>query len=60
MEKIVSIIGELIFFEICNIFYSKVVFDVVDGFFVEFMDKFYGEDIDLGWKVCKVGFDVVF
>lgn len=60
LEKTVSITGESIFFETCNIFYSKAAFDAVDGFSSEFMDKFYGEDTDLGWKVRKAAFDVVF
>ncbi|TPV55462.1 glycosyltransferase family 2 protein [Aestuariibacter sp. GS-14] len=60
LEKTVNISSASIFFETCNIFYSKAAFDAVGGFSTEFMDKFYGEDTDLGWKVKKAGFEVVF
>ena len=56
LEKTVNIPQKTIFFETCNIFYSKNAFDEVGGFSEEFMDKFYGEDTDLGWKVEKAGY----
>ena len=51
LEKTILIDKASIFFETCNIFYSKAAFDRVGGFSAEFMDLFYGEDTDLGWKI---------
>lgn len=60
LEKTVDIPEQTLFFETCNIFYSKRAFAEVGGFSEEFMDRFYGEDTDLGWKVEKAGYLVKF
>ncbi len=60
LEKTVSIESASIFFETCNIMYSKKAFMQVGGFSDDFIDKFYGEDTDLGWKVKNAGFSTVF
>ena len=59
-EKTVLIDKPSIYFETCNIFYSKESFSRAGGFSDEFMDKFYGEDTDLGWKVKNCGFAIDF
>lgn len=54
--KTVTVEGESIFYETCNIFYRREAFAAVGGFSEEFLDRFYGEDTDLGWKVAGAGF----
>ena len=60
LEKTIEIRSLTSYFETCNIFYSREAFDAVDGFSPEFLDEFYGEDTDLGWKVKRAGFEVAF
>ncbi len=60
LEKTISIQAPTVFYETCNIFYSKKVFIEVGGFSEEFLDKFYGEDTDLGWKVREAGYGIHF
>ncbi|GAB6194936.1 glycosyltransferase family 2 protein [Lysobacter xanthus] len=54
--KTVSVRGPTVFFETCNIFYRREAFDSVGGFSADFLDLFYGEDSDLGWKVTQGGY----
>jgi len=54
--KTVTVDRESVFFETCNIFYRREAFDAVGGFSEEFLDRFYGEDTDLGWKVTAAGY----
>src|SRR5690606_34057938 len=49
-----------IFFETCNIFYRASVYQAVGGFSEDFIEKFYGEDTDLGWKVKLAGYPCEF
>jgi len=49
-----------IFFETCNMFYSKRAFEAVGGFSEDFLDQFSGEDADLGWKFLDNGYASVF
>ncbi|MEM7363415.1 MAG: glycosyltransferase [Pseudomonadota bacterium] len=57
LEKTVNIDHASIYFETCNILYRRSVFEEVEGFSPEFLDKFYGEDTDLGWKVVEAGYE---
>ncbi len=54
--KTVTVDRESVFFETCNIFYRRESFEAVGGFSEEFLDRFYGEDTDLGWKVTAAGY----
>lgn len=54
--KTINIVEPTVFFETCNIFYLKDAFEAVGGFSEDFLDRFYGEDTDLGWKVTQQGF----
>lgn len=54
--KTVNVERESIFFETCNIFYRREAFEAVGGFSDDFLDLFYGEDTDLGWKVLDAGY----
>lgn len=54
--KTVNVERESIFFETCNIFYRRESFEAVGGFSDDFLDLFYGEDTDLGWKVLDAGY----
>ncbi|WP_028604672.1 glycosyltransferase family 2 protein [Ottowia thiooxydans] len=56
LSKTIDIQAPTVYFETCNIFYRKSVFDAVDGFSADFIDRFYGEDTDLGWKVTQAGY----
>ena len=49
-----------IFFETCNIFYSRRAFEALGGFSEDFLDQFSGEDTDLGWKFVANGYRTVF
>lgn len=49
-----------IYFETCNIFYSRRAFEAVGGFSEDFLDQFSGEDTDLGWKVTQSGYAAAF
>ena len=49
-----------IFFETCNIFYSRRAFFSVGGFSEDFLDRFSGEDTDLGWKFTENGYRAEF
>jgi GT2 family glycosyltransferase len=54
--KTVCVDRATVFFETCNIFYRKEAFLAVGGFSEDFLDEFYGEDTDLGWKVQLSGY----
>lgn len=56
LSKTIEITGPTVFFETCNIFYLKAAFEQVGGFSDDFIDRFYGEDTDLGWKLTQAGF----
>lgn len=58
--KTVTVDRATVYFETCNIFYSRAAFDAVGGFSDDFLDLFYGEDTDLGWKVTQEGFTASF
>lgn len=58
--KTVRIEAPSVFYETCNIFYYKTAYEAVGGFSEDFLDKFYGEDTDLGWKVTRKGYSAVF
>lgn len=58
--KTICIERPTVFFETCNIFYRREVFAAVGGFSEDFLDRFYGEDSDLGWKVIGHGYQTVF
>jgi GT2 family glycosyltransferase len=60
LEKTVSVTGPTPYFETCNIFYRREAFEAVGGFSVEFHARFWGEDIDLGWKVTEAGWSSAF
>jgi len=60
LEKTVHVDRQSPFFENCNIFYTKEAFSCVGGYSEEFLEKFYGEDTDLGWKVQQAGFRKAF
>ncbi len=49
-----------IFFETCNIFYDRAVFLHIGGFSPEFLDAYFGEDTDLGWKLVTAGYATAF
>ncbi len=49
-----------IFFETCNIFYDRAVFLHIGGFSPDFLDAYFGEDTDLGWKLVSAGHPAVF
>ena len=49
-----------IYFETCNIFYSRRAFDALGGFSDDFLDQFSGEDTDLGWKLTQSGYRSAF
>ena len=55
LEKTVKVVGPTPYFETCNIFYSREAFTGVGGFSDEFLNRFWGEDTDLGWKVMQAG-----
>lgn len=59
-SKTIHIDGPSVFYETCNIFYLKEAFTAVGGFSPDFLDRFYGEDTDLGWKVTQTGYDAAF
>jgi GT2 family glycosyltransferase len=59
-EKTVSITGRTPLFETCNIFYRRSAFLEVGGFSPEFLERFWGEDTDLGWKVRQAGWQCAF
>lgn len=56
LSKTIEIPGPTVFFETCNIFYSRAAFARVGGFSEDFLDRFYGEDTDLGWKLIEAGY----
>ncbi|RYG12869.1 MAG: glycosyltransferase family 2 protein [Burkholderiales bacterium] len=56
LSKTIEISQPSVFFETCNIFYLKSAFEQVGGFSDDFIDRFYGEDTDLGWKLTQSGF----
>jgi GT2 family glycosyltransferase len=56
LSKTIDIPGPTVFFETCNIFYSRAAFARVGGFSPDFLDRFYGEDTDLGWKLVQAGY----
>ena len=58
--KTIHIDAPTVFFETCNIFYLKRAFEDVGGFSEDFLDRFYGEDTDLGWKVTQHGYGAGF
>ena len=49
-----------IYFETCNIFYSRRAFEELGGFSDDFLDRFSGEDTDLGWKFTEHGYRSAF
>lgn len=49
-----------IFFETCNIFYDRAVFRHIGGFSPAFLDAYFGEDTDLGWKLVSAGHAAAF
>lgn len=56
LSKTIEIPEATVFFETCNIFYLRSAFEQVGGFSDDFIDRFYGEDTDLGWKLTQAGF----
>ncbi|RYF36744.1 MAG: glycosyltransferase, partial [Comamonadaceae bacterium] len=56
LSKTIEIPQATVFFETCNIFYLRSAFEQVGGFSEDFIDRFYGEDTDLGWKMMQAGF----
>lgn len=60
LVKTVRIEGPTLYFETCNIFYRKAAFEAVGGFSEDFLDRFSGEDTDLGWKVTERGYRAAF
>lgn len=56
--KTLRIEAPTVFFETCNIFYSKEAFAAAGGFSADF--TIYGEDTDLGWKVTQLGYESAF
>lgn len=56
LSKTIEIPAATIFFETCNMFYRKSAFERMGGFSDDFIDRFYGEDTDLGWKVLQGGY----
>lgn len=56
LPKTIDIPLPTIFFETCNIFYLRSAFEKLGGFSEDFIDRFYGEDTDLGWKVTQGGY----
>lgn len=60
LEKTVSVTGPTPYFETCNIFYRREAFTGVGGFSDEFLERFWGEDTDLGWKVMQAGWGRAF
>ncbi len=57
LSKTIDIPAPTVFFETCNIFYRRSAFLAVGGFSEDFIDRFYGEDTDLGWKLTGAGFE---
>jgi GT2 family glycosyltransferase len=55
LSKTIEIPQPTVFFETCNMFYRKAAFEALGGFSEDFIDRFYGEDTDLGWKVVEGG-----
>ena len=60
LEKTILIDKQSIYFETCNIFYRRETYEAVGGFSPDFIEKFYGEDTDLGWKVKLAGYPCEF
>jgi len=60
LVRTVRVEQQSIYFETCNIFYSRRVFEDVGGFSEDFLNQFSGEDTDLGWKTVESGYRVVF
>ncbi|WP_430911753.1 glycosyltransferase [Methylobacterium sp. sgz302541] len=60
LEKTVCVTGPTPYFETCNIFYRRDAFAGVGGFSDAFMERFWGEDTDLGWKVTGAGWGRAF
>ena len=58
--KTIRIEAPSVFYETCNIFYRKETFESVGGFSEDFLDEFYGEDTDLGWKVRQSDHEIRF
>lgn len=56
LSKTIEIPEATVFYETCNIFYLRSAFEQVGGFSDDFIDRFYGEDTDLGWKTLQAGF----
>jgi len=56
LSKTIDIPGPTVFYETCNIFYRRSAFEAVGGFSEDFLDRFYGEDTDLGWKLVQAGY----
>jgi GT2 family glycosyltransferase len=60
LSKTIDIPRASIFYETCNMFYLRSAFEQVGGFSADFIDRFYGEDTDLGWKMAQAGFALRF
>lgn len=63
LEKTITVTKEGPYYETTNIFYRKGAFDAVEGFspeYEEFGYPFFGEDLDLAWKVKGAGFTSAF
>ena len=58
--KTIRIEAPSVYYETCNMFYRKQTFESVGGFSDDFLDEFYGEDTDLGWKVRQSGHEIRF
>ena len=56
LSKTIDIRRPSVFYETCNMFYLRRAFEEVGGFSPDFIDRFYGEDTDLGWKLAQAGF----
>jgi GT2 family glycosyltransferase len=56
LSKTIEIPAASVFYETCNIFYLRSAFEQVGGFSEDFLDRFYGEDTDLGWKMMRSGY----
>lgn len=60
LSKTVCIDAPSVYYETCNIFYRRSAFLAVDGFAKDFLDRWGGEDTDLGWRVTEAGFGAAF
>lgn len=63
LDRTVSVTKEGPFYETCNIFYKKSVYEEMDGFspeYEEFGYPYFGEDLDLAWRIKCSGYGSAF